>query len=89
VIAYTKAVTFYTKAVTTRTMIPWLLVLPLPVLAGIEKTTGVQPALLSAYSPPKSGLWKCLDGSKDIPWDFVNDDSCDCPDGSDEPGWTH
>ncbi|KAJ7283361.1 glucosidase II beta subunit-like-domain-containing protein [Mycena rebaudengoi] len=67
-------------------MIPWLLVLPLPVLAGIDKTTGVQPALLSAYSPPKSGLWKCLDGSKDIPWDFVNDDSCDCPDGSDEPG---
>ncbi|KAJ7122861.1 glucosidase II beta subunit-like-domain-containing protein [Mycena epipterygia] len=67
-------------------MIPWLLVLPLPVLASFDKTLGVPPALLSRYSPPKSGSWKCLDGSKEIPWDFVNDDACDCPDGSDEPG---
>ncbi|KAJ6627392.1 glucosidase II beta subunit-like-domain-containing protein [Mycena sp. CBHHK59/15] len=67
-------------------MIPWLLVLPVPVLASLDKTLGVPPALLSSYSPPKSGLWKCLDGSKEIPWDFVNDDACDCPDGSDEPG---
>ncbi|KAJ7499351.1 glucosidase II beta subunit-like-domain-containing protein [Mycena latifolia] len=66
-------------------MIPWLLLLPLPVLA-LDKTLGVPPALLSRYSPPKSGSWKCLDGSKEIPWDFVNDDACDCPDGSDEPG---
>ncbi|KAJ7087256.1 glucosidase II beta subunit-like-domain-containing protein [Mycena belliarum] len=66
-------------------MIPWLLLLPLPALA-VEKTLGVPPALLSQYSPPKSGSWKCLDGSKEIPWDFVNDDACDCPDGSDEPG---
>jgi len=28
----------------------------------------------------------CKDGSKDIPFSRVNDDFCDCKDGSDEPG---
>lgn len=69
-------------------MIAWLLALSLPlfVLAGPDKTFGVLPSLLPKYVPLDSGSWKCLDGSKEIPWDFVNDDTCDCPDGSDEPG---
>ena len=68
-------------------MIPWILVLALPLtVADIDKTLGVRPDLISKYVPPASGNWKCLDGSTEIPWAFVNDDSCDCPDGSDEPG---
>lgn len=28
--------------------------------------------------------FKCLDGNAEISWDKLNDDFCDCPDGSDE-----
>lgn len=42
------------------------------------------------YQPTKDAQsqlrWKCLDGSKELSWSAVNDDYCDCPDGSDEPG---
>lgn len=34
------------------------------------------------YDPQKD--FSCLDGSKLIPFSMVNDDYCDCPDGSDE-----
>ncbi|OCH95878.1 endoplasmic reticulum protein [Obba rivulosa] len=72
-------------------MLPWLLLLfPASIFAAeTGKTHGVSPALLSRYVPSTVGsekTWSCLNGSKTIPWAAVNDDYCDCPDGSDEPG---
>lgn len=51
---------------------------------------GVAPADVAKYQPTKNAQgqlrWNCLDGSKELSWSAVNDDYCDCPDGSDEPG---
>ncbi|OAX39255.1 hypothetical protein K503DRAFT_739832 [Rhizopogon vinicolor AM-OR11-026] len=71
-------------------MYPWLLLaLALPSSAVLDKTHGVPPSLVSKYVPSTTGAhqtWTCLDGSKQISWSAVNDDYCDCADGSDEPG---
>lgn len=71
-------------------MVPWiLLALPVSAAALVDRTHGVHPAVLAKYTPASGGAsptWKCLDGSKTIAWTAVNDDYCDCPDGSDEPG---
>jgi len=45
---------------------------------------GVPPDMAHFYDPNSS--FHCLDGSGEIPFDHVNDDYCDCKDGSDEPG---
>ena len=39
---------------------------------------------LPFYDPSKD--FTCLDGSLTVPFSSVNDDYCDCADGSDEPG---
>ncbi|KAL1924034.1 uncharacterized protein VTP21DRAFT_7069 [Calcarisporiella thermophila] len=46
---------------------------------------GVEKKNLHLYQE-KNGQFICLDGSKKIPFSAINDDYCDCPDGSDEPG---
>lgn len=45
---------------------------------------GVRPEAGVLYNPASD--FSCLDGSNTIPFIQVNDDYCDCDDGSDEPG---
>lgn len=40
--------------------------------------------VLPFYDPAKD--FTCLDGSLTVPFSNVNDDYCDCADGTDEPG---
>lgn len=39
---------------------------------------------IALYDPEQD--FRCFDGSLTIPFAHVNDDYCDCMDGSDEPG---
>jgi protein kinase C substrate 80K-H len=71
---------------------PWLVGLFL-LLASVANCTkinfrGLDPTLASFYEP-KSDMFTCLDGLKTIKYQFINDDYCDCFDGSDEPGMVH
>lgn len=47
---------------------------------------GVQPDRRTFYELNSGQSFRCLDDSGSIPVEFVNDDYCDCTDGSDEPG---
>ncbi|KAI9263225.1 glucosidase II beta subunit-like-domain-containing protein [Phascolomyces articulosus] len=60
----------------------------LAAVALVQASTlwGVAPEQQPLYSPHSDGQWECLDKSKKIPFTAINDDYCDCPDGSDEPG---
>lgn len=50
----------------------------------IQRPRGVPLTKKQFYEENKP--FTCLDGSRTIPFDRVNDDYCDCKDGSDEPG---
>lgn len=56
-----------------------------PSQAAPNRIRGLDPALAPKYSS-KNVKFACLDGREVIPFDRVNDDFCDCTDGSDEPG---
>ncbi|KAL4659150.1 glucosidase 2 subunit beta [Arapaima gigas] len=65
-----------------------LLLLTLAVSLGwtveVQRPRGVPLTKRQFYDETKP--FTCLDGSRTIPFDRVNDDYCDCKDGSDEPG---
>ncbi|CAL4106403.1 unnamed protein product [Meganyctiphanes norvegica] len=50
----------------------------------VLRPRGVPLSKTSFYDPSRD--FRCLDGSGTIPFNYVNDDYCDCQDGSDEPG---
>ncbi|XP_039628600.1 glucosidase 2 subunit beta [Polypterus senegalus] len=50
----------------------------------VQRPRGVSLSNRHFYDETKP--FACLDGSKTIAFDRVNDDYCDCKDGSDEPG---
>ncbi|KAI8103292.1 hypothetical protein M9435_004631 [Picochlorum sp. BPE23] len=54
---------------------------------GKQLPRGVSPEDAALYRQGAShGKFTCKDGSVTIPFNRVNDDYCDCADGSDEPG---
>lgn len=56
------------------------------VRTDVPRPRGVPLINSSLYRPSSDRTWMCLDGSHTIPFQQINDDYCDCPDGSDEPG---
>uniref|UniRef100_A0A8C3AEG3 Glucosidase 2 subunit beta n=1 Tax=Cyclopterus lumpus TaxID=8103 RepID=A0A8C3AEG3_CYCLU len=50
----------------------------------VQRPRGVPLSKRQFYE--EGNPFTCLDGSRTIPFDRVNDDYCDCQDGSDEPG---
>eukprot|EP01137_Pigoraptor_chileana_P021653 Opistho-2@85644 len=55
---------------------------PVPVEKKVEAIRGVHPSAAWRYSQPS---FLCLDGTRSFDPAVVNDDYCDCIDGSDEP----
>ncbi|KAJ3328703.1 hypothetical protein HDU76_009450 [Blyttiomyces sp. JEL0837] len=47
---------------------------------------GVAKSKRDLYAPGPDNTFTCFDKSRTIPYSSLNDDFCDCQDGSDEPG---
>eukprot|EP01105_Mastigella_eilhardi_P010832 TRINITY_DN250_c0_g2_i1.p1 TRINITY_DN250_c0_g2~~TRINITY_DN250_c0_g2_i1.p1 ORF type:complete len:348 (-),score=53.28 TRINITY_DN250_c0_g2_i1:53-1096(-) len=63
-----------------------LLALALALAPALCAVLGVAPNAASKYAPATGGVFQCLGSKTVVPFSAVNDDYCDCPDGSDEPG---
>jgi len=53
---------------------------------GTVEVRGLPPDKVLLYPQSQGQSFKCLDGSMVLPRSRINDDYCDCPDGTDEPG---
>ena len=51
----------------------------------LAQIIGIDPNHRRFYVPSSQGTFICLDSNQEIPFDQVNDDFCDCQNGSDEP----
>ena len=52
----------------------------------LAKIIGIDPKFKHKYVPNHNNMFQCLDSNIEIPFEWVNDDYCDClTDGSDEP----
>lgn len=56
----------------------------IPEVWGSSEIRGLHPDKKEFYKVGQE--FTCLDGSATVPFSLVNDDYCDCRDGSDEPG---
>ena len=45
---------------------------------SVTVVRGIHPSLAPMYQTDGKNPFQCLDGSKSIPYDQVNDDYCDC-----------
>ncbi|GJQ08321.1 hypothetical protein GpartN1_g112.t1 [Galdieria partita] len=52
---------------------------------GLNTVRGVNPKQMRLYEN-KEGFFHCLNSSQKVPYSSLNDDFCDCDDGTDEPG---
>lgn len=46
---------------------------------------GVHYSMMPKYRPDEKKQFKCLNSEQRIPFEFLNDDYCDCEDATDEP----
>uniref|UniRef100_A0A8R1I128 Glucosidase 2 subunit beta n=2 Tax=Caenorhabditis japonica TaxID=281687 RepID=A0A8R1I128_CAEJA len=68
-------------------LVPASLALPNDIVQReLKPVKGVGHSRLYLYQESFQGTFRCLDGSRTILFSQLNDDYCDCPDGSDEPG---
>lgn len=67
----------------------YLCVLAVTLMASwcvVNASFGVIPQDLALYDTTGKPVFTCRSGTQTVPWSAVNDDYCDCVDGSDEPG---